>query len=58
MKLRLLALSAVLLTLSYAAPRSWAQDKGGAATPTKSDSAAKSTAPTPVKRCRPGEGQT
>ena len=25
MKLRLLALSAVLLTLSYAAPRSWAQ---------------------------------
>ncbi len=33
MKLRLLALSAVLLTLSYAAPQSWAQDKDGAATP-------------------------
>jgi len=54
MKLRLLALSAVLLTLSYAAPRSWAQDKDkdGAATPT-SDTAAKSTAPTPVKAADP-----
>jgi len=54
MKLRLLALSAVLLTLSYAAPRSWAQDKDkdGAATPT-SDTAAKSTAPTPVRAADP-----
>src|SRR6202140_3471600 len=33
MKLRLLALSAVLLTLSYAAPRSLAQDQGSAAPP-------------------------
>ena len=52
MKLRLLALSAVLLTLSYAAPRGWAQDKNGATTPT-SDTAAKSTAPAPVKAADP-----
>jgi predicted Zn-dependent protease len=52
MKLRLLALSAVLLTLSYAAPRGWAQDKDGATTPT-SDTAAKSTAPTPVTAADP-----
>jgi predicted Zn-dependent protease len=52
MKLRLLALSAVLLTMSYAAPRSWAQDKNGAATPT-SDTAAKSTAATPVQAADP-----
>ena len=52
MKLRLLALSAVLLTLSYAAPRSWAQDHDGAATPT-SDTAAKSTAPTPIHAADP-----
>ena len=52
MKLRLLALSAALLALSYAAPRSWAQDKDGAATPT-SDAAAKSTAPTPIQAADP-----
>ncbi len=52
MKLRLLAVSAVLLTLSYAAPRSWAQNKDGAATPT-SDTAAKSTAPTPIQAADP-----
>ncbi|MGA9814479.1 MAG: M48 family metallopeptidase [Terriglobales bacterium] len=52
MKLRLLALSAVLLALSYAAPRSWAQDKDGAANPT-SDTAAKSTAPTPIQAADP-----
>src|SRR5690242_17242374 len=52
MKLRLLALSAVLLTLSYAAPRGWAQDKNGATTPT-SDTAAKSTAPAPVEPADP-----
>jgi len=52
MKLRLLALSAVLLTLSYAAPRGWAQDKDGAMTPTP-DTAAKSTAPTPVTAADP-----
>ena len=52
MKLRLLALSAVLLTLSYASPRGWAQDKDGATTPTP-DTAAKSTAPTPVTAADP-----
>ena len=55
MKLRLLALSAVLLTLSYAAPRSWAQDQGAAAPPDQpaSDSAPKSTAPRPVQPADP-----
>ncbi|MGC2182945.1 MAG: M48 family metallopeptidase [Terriglobales bacterium] len=55
MKLRLLALSAVLLTLSYAAPRSWAQDKGGAVTPDPStpDSTAKSTVPATVQAADP-----
>ncbi len=55
MKLRLLALSAVLLTLSYAAPRSWAQDKGGAAAPDQStpDTAAKSTPPAPIQAADP-----
>ena len=52
MKLRLLALSAVLLTLSYAAPRSRAQEKDGAATPT-SATAAKSTPPTPTQAPHP-----
>jgi predicted Zn-dependent protease len=52
MKLRLLALSAVLLTLSYAAPRSWAQDQGNSA-PSASDSTPKSTAPAPVNPADP-----
>ncbi len=55
MKLRLLVLSALLLTLSYATPRSWAQDKGGAATPDAStpDSTAKSTVPATVQAADP-----
>ena len=52
MKLRLLALSAVLLTLSYAAPRSWAQAQGNSG-PSASDSAPKNTAPTPVNPADP-----
>lgn len=58
MKLRLLALLAVLLTLSYAAPRSSAQDQGAAtppdqAPPSASDSAPKSTAPARVDAADP-----
>ncbi len=55
MKLRLLALSVVLLTLSYAAPRTWAQDKDGAATADQStpDSTAKSTKPAPIQAADP-----
>ena len=55
MKLRLLALPAVLLTLSYAAPRSLAQDHGSAAPKDKSasDGAAKSSAPAPVDAADP-----
>ena len=57
MKLRLLALSAVLLTLSYAAPRSWAQDKDGAATPASEQGCQEHRADTGKGR-RPGQGQT
>jgi beta-barrel assembly-enhancing protease len=53
MKLRLLALSAVLLTLSYASPRSWAQTQGspvptdpGATIPKDSGAADSGTKPT------------
>ena len=63
MKLRLLALLAVLLTLGYAAPRSIAQDQGSTAssgagastqsTPSATDSAPKSTAPTPIDAADP-----
>ncbi len=51
MKLRLVALTAVLLTLSYAAPRSFSQDQGGAKpTDSASDSSTpKTTAPAPPK---------
>ena len=55
MKLRRLALSAVLLTLSYAAPQSWAQDQGSVASkdqPT-SNSAAKSSAPEKIDAADP-----
>jgi beta-barrel assembly-enhancing protease len=52
MKLRLLALSAVLLTLGYAEPRSWAQDQGTASPPAP-DSASKSSAPAPVNPADP-----
>ena len=52
MKLRLLALSAVLLTLSYAAPRSLAQDQGSAAPPAP-DSVPKSSAPAPANPADP-----
>ena len=55
MKLRLLALSAVLLTLSYATPRSWAQDQGTSAPPAPpaSDSVPKIAAPAPVNPADP-----
>jgi predicted Zn-dependent protease len=60
MKLRLLALAAILLTLSYAAPRTWAEDQGGTApsppaTPsaTQSDSAPKPNAPVPADPADP-----
>src|SRR5713226_9097169 len=55
MKLRLLALSAVLLTLGYAAPRSLAQDQGSAAPKDQpaSDSAAKSSAPAAAEPADP-----
>jgi len=52
MKLRLLALSAVLLTLSYAAPRGLAQDQGSAAPPAP-DNATKSSAPAPANPADP-----
>ncbi len=52
MKLRLLALAAILLTLSYAAPRSWAEDQGSSA-PSASDSAAKPSAPAPAEPADP-----
>jgi hypothetical protein len=42
MKLRLLALTAVLLAFSYATPRSFSQDQGGAK---PSDTASESSAP-------------
>src|SRR5450755_3439474 len=59
MKLRLLALSAVLLTLSYATPRSWAQNQGSPApsdqpaSSSASSSAPKSTAPAPADPADP-----
>jgi predicted Zn-dependent protease len=53
MKLRLLALSVVLVTLSYAAPRSWAAEDQGSSTPAASDSAPKSSAPAPVNPADP-----
>lgn len=52
MKLRLLALSAVVLTLSYAAPRSGAQDQGSSAPPAP-DNAPKSSAPAPANPADP-----
>lgn len=55
MKLRLLALSAVLLTLSYAAPRTFARDQGSASPKDQaaSDSPAKSTTTAPVEAADP-----
>jgi predicted Zn-dependent protease len=52
MKLRLLALAAILLTLSYAAPRSWAGDQGSTA-PSASDSTPKPSAPAPAEPADP-----
>jgi len=52
MKLRLLALAAVLLTLTYAAPRSWAGDQGSTA-PSASDSTPKPSAPVPAEPADP-----
>src|SRR6202521_1108194 len=56
MKLRLFALSAVLLTLSYAAPRSLAQDQGSAAPPAP-DNATKSSAPAPANPADPDKAK-
>jgi beta-barrel assembly-enhancing protease len=55
MKLRLFALSAVLLTLSYATPRGWAQDQGSSAPKDQpaSDSPSKSSAPAQVNPADP-----
>jgi beta-barrel assembly-enhancing protease len=60
MKLRLLALATILLTLSFAAPRTWAEDQGSTApnpspnpTASQSDSAPKSTAPVPADPADP-----
>ncbi|MGH9547075.1 MAG: M48 family metallopeptidase [Terriglobales bacterium] len=55
MKLRLLALTAVLLTLAYAAPRGLAEDQSSAAPKDQSasDSAAKSTAPEKIEAADP-----
>jgi predicted Zn-dependent protease len=47
MKLRLLALTAALLTFSYAAPRSFSQDQGGSAPKDASDGTMQSSASVP-----------
>ena len=52
MKLRLFALAAVVLTLSYAAPRTWAADQGSSAS-SPSDSAAKASTPVPAQPADP-----
>jgi predicted Zn-dependent protease len=52
MKLRLLALAAILLALSYATPRTWASDQGST-TPSASDSSAKPSAPVPAEPADP-----
>src|SRR4051812_44894769 len=52
MKLRLVTLAAIILTLSYAAPRTWAQTQGSA-TASPSDSASKPGAPVPAEPADP-----